>query len=179
MSSLGRGAPRLLRASALAVLTALVSLSGHVLAGGALHLTLPLLIGAVALGAMAAAAADARRSFPEILAVVVLAQPVFHLLASLGGHGSHASPATGMGAGMLLAHLIGASLAAVLLSGAESALWALAGLFSPASVPTTDPTCVCAPQTPCPLHAVARSWRPRRLVASLRLRGPPVVAATA
>ena len=74
----------LARAAVLAVLTTLVSLTGHVLAGGAIHVSGPMLLAALALGGMAVAAAEVRRSFPEILAVVLLAQPVFHLLASLG-----------------------------------------------------------------------------------------------
>ena len=175
VSTPSRGAARLARAAALALLTTLVSLTGHALAGGALHLSAAMLLASLALGAMAVAAAEVRRSFPEILAVVLLAQPVFHLLASLGGHGSHASPATGMGAGMVLAHVVGALVASVLLAGAESAVWALAGLLAPLRVPSTEPTGVCTPPRVAPRDASA-TWRPAWHPGAVLGRGPPVVA---
>jgi hypothetical protein len=175
VSTPSRGAARLARAAVLAVLTALVSLTGHVLAGGAIHLSGPMLLAVLALGGMAVAAAEVRRSFPEIFAVVLLAQPVFHLLASLGGHGSHASPATGMGAGMVISHVVGALVAGLLLAGAESAVWALAGLLAPWRVLATEPTSACAPLRVQP-RDVAATWRPSWRPGAVLGRGPPVVA---
>jgi hypothetical protein len=159
----------------LALLTTLVSLTGHVLAGGALHVSGPMLLAALALGGMAVAAAEVRRSFPEIFAVVLLAQPVFHLLASLGGHGSHASPATGMGVAMVLAHVIGALVASALLAGAESAVWALAGLLAPLRIPSTVPAAVSSRPAVQP-RGLSATWRPAWHAGAVLGRGPPVVA---
>lgn len=175
VSTMSRGPARLARAAALALLTTLVSLTGHALAGGALHVSGPMLLAALALGGMAVAAAEVRRSFPEILGVVLLAQPVFHLLASLGGHGSHASPTTGMGAKMVLAHVVGALVASALLAGAESALWALAGVLAPFRVPATEPAGVGAPPSVQPIDGSA-TWRPAWHPGAVLGRGPPVVA---
>jgi hypothetical protein len=134
-----------------------------------------MLLAALALGGMAVAAAEVRRSFPEILAVVLLAQPVFHLLGSLGGHGSHASPAAGLGAGMVLAHVVGALVASALLAGAESAVWALAGLLAPSRIPTTEPMHVSTPSAPQPRDRSA-TWRPAWHPGAVLGRGPPVAA---
>ncbi|MGA7688498.1 MAG: hypothetical protein WCA29_04620, partial [Jiangellales bacterium] len=97
MRSPGTGAARWARAGLLALLTVLISVGGHALAGGTVTLSMPLLLGGTALGALCVAAADVRRSFVEIVGVVLLAQPVLHLLASMGGHG-HAGTGTASGA---------------------------------------------------------------------------------
>ncbi|MGB9375315.1 MAG: hypothetical protein WCA82_14290, partial [Jiangellales bacterium] len=81
MRSPGTGAARWARAGLLALLTVLISVGGHALAGGTVTLSMPLLLGGAALGALCVAAADVRRSFVEIVGVVLLAQPVLHLLA--------------------------------------------------------------------------------------------------
>jgi len=174
----GTGAARWARAGLLALLTVLISVGGHALAGGTVTLSMPLLVGGVALGALCVAAADVRRSFAEIVGVVLLAQPVLHLLASMGGHGhGHAAPGTlGVGPGMVLAH-VGAALAvSVLLADAERAFWTMAGLMRPVRVPDAPPACrrpvsglAVVDLAPTPLHCV-------RLVTGRFGRAPPVVA---
>jgi hypothetical protein len=164
------------RAGLLALLTVLISVGGHALAGGPVHVSLPLMLGGAALGGMCVAAADVRRSFPEILAVVLLAQPPLHLLASIGAqHGSGATPTGHVSATMVLAHLAAALLASVLLADAERALWTLAGLFRLAPIPQTVPLQpLVPPRLPVsdgdatPLGAV-------RLADSVCRRGPPMV----
>lgn len=164
-----------MRAAVLALVTVLISIGGHALAGGAVHLSLPMLLGALGLGALAVAAADVRRSFAEILVVVLVAQPVLHLLASLGGHGTHASPTTGMGIGMLLGHGAAALLVSVVLAGAEAAVWSIAGVLSPARLPTAEPVCVCAPPRACPADHSPEHGVSALLEGALFGRGPPVV----
>lgn len=172
----GKGVARWARAAVLAVVTVLISIGGHALAGGAVHLSLPMLLGALGLGALAVAAADVRRSFGEILVVVLVAQPVLHLLASLGGHGTHASPAAGMGIGMLLGHGVAALLASVVLAGAEAAVWSIAGALSPSRLPTAEPVCACAPPRACPTDHSPEHARSALLAGALSSRGPPAVA---
>lgn len=165
------------RAGLLALLTVLISVGGHALAGGTVHLSMPMLLGAAGLGALCVAAADVRRSFGEIFAVVLLAQPVLHLLASMGGHGPHAAPMA-MTSTMAAAHVGAALVVSAMLADAERALWALAALFLPVRLPAPAPTCRCAPpavptfdDAPAPLFSVALAspvWR----------RGPPTVLGT-
>ncbi len=144
-SGLGRGWPRLLRAGLLVTLTVLVSIGGHVLAGGAVHASAPAVLGVLALGAICVAAADTRRGVAEILPVVGLAQPVLHLLVSMGathGHGAGASlPAVSSVStvGMLLAHGVAAVVVSVLLAHAETLLWVLMGLARRMSLPRWQP----------------------------------------
>lgn len=179
MRTPGQGSLRWVRAGVLALLTVLISVGGHALAGGSLHLSMPMLLGGAALGALCVAAADVRRSFAEILAVVLLAQPVLHLLASMGGHGSTTVDTGGSAvphveAGMVLAHVVAALVVSLLLADAERAFWTLAGLLAPMRVPrlVTVGTCGHPPVpvrdgAPTPLHTC---W----LTSSLWQRGPPV-----
>ena len=177
MRSPGTGAARWARAGLLALLTVLISVGGHALAGGTVTLSMPLLLGGAALGALCVAAADVRRSFVEIVGVVLLAQPVLHLLASMGGHG-HAGADTGaaVGPGMVLAHVGAAVAVSVLLADAERAFWTIAGLMRPVRVPDAPPACrrpvsglAVVNLAPTPLHSV-------RLVTGRFGRAPPVVA---
>lgn len=178
---LGQGPTRWLRAGVLVALTVLVSLGGHALAGGTVHVSGPMVLGVLALGAACVAAAEVRRSFPEILAVVLLAQPVLHLLASMGGHqhgAGNPTTAGGVSTGMLLAHLAASVLVSALLADADRVLWALAGLvvrvLPPAAAPVPVPAAgVPVVRVPCvPLPLALRSAPRRR-------RGPPVVVAAA
>ncbi len=177
MRSPGTGAARWARAGLLALLTVLISVGGHALAGGTVTLSMPLLLGGAALGALCVAAADVRRSFVEIVGVVLLAQPVLHLLASMGGHG-HAGADTGaaVGPGMVLAHVGAAVAVSVLLADAERAFWTIAGLMRPVRVPDAPPACrrpvsglAVVDLAPTPLHSV-------RLGTARFGRAPPVVA---
>lgn len=180
MRSPGKGAARWARAGLLALLTVLISVGGHALAGGTVTLSMPLLLGGAALGALCVAAADVRRSFAEIVGVVLLAQPVLHLLASMGGHG-HAGAGTeavvaAVDPGMVLAHVGAAVAVSVLLADAERAFWTMAGLMRPVRVPAAPPACrrpvsglAVVNLAPTPLHSV-------RLVTGRFGRAPPVVA---
>lgn len=180
MHPLGQGPTRWLRAGVLVALTVLVSLGGHALAGGTVHVSGPMVLGVLALGAACVAAAEVRRSFPEILAVVLLAQPVLHLLASMGGH-QHGGgqPATaGVSAAMVLAHVGASVLVSALLADADRVLWALAGLvvrvLPPAVAPVPVPAAeVPVVRAPCVRLPLALRSAPRRR------RGPPVVVAAA
>lgn len=177
VTTLGTGAPRWARASLLATLTVLVSVGGHALAGGTVELSLPLLLGGMALGLMCVAAADVRRSFREILAVVLLAQPVLHLLASMGAHGTHGSVEP-VSAAMVLAHVGAALVVTVLLAGAERGVWTYAELLRPARLPSVaEPA-----RFEWPTLGVDAAWStplvPRWLTQPLSGRGPPVMVST-
>jgi hypothetical protein len=176
VTSPGSGLSRWARAGLLALVTVLISIGGHVLAGGTVHLSTPLLLGAAALGALCVAAADVRRSFGEIFAVVLLAQPVLHLLSVMGAHGSHAGSEAPVGTSMVLAHVAASLVASVLLADAERAFWTMAGLLLPVRIPTPTVACRCAlprvsphDPTPTPLFS---TWH----AGTLWRRGPPVVA---
>jgi hypothetical protein len=184
VQSPGHGAARWLRAAALVALTALVSIGGHALAGGPVHVSGPMVLGVLALGAMCVAAADVRRTFPEILAVVLLAQPPLHLLASLGGH-DHSAPVSltaesaGITPSMLIAHGAAALLVSVLLADVERLWWALDGLRwrtrlpeYVAAVPVATPTIVPVAAEDVPTASALRAAPRYR-------RGPPVVVAAA
>jgi hypothetical protein len=188
----GRGVLRWSRAGLLVALTVLTSLGGHALAGGTVRVSTPMVLGVLALGAMCVAAADTRRSAREIFGVVLLAQPVLHLLAGMGGHPhAHAgdlgaavapamtpalagpSPATAV---MVAAHVAAAGVLSVLLAAADRVLWALAGLRVRVPVPVVvagPPPC-----RPLPLRhddACVPLRSALRCAPRLR-RGPPVVA---
>ncbi len=192
MHAPGRGVLRWSRAALLAALTVLVSLGGHALAGGTVHVSAPMVLGVLALGAMCVAAADTRRSAREIFPVVLLAQPVLHLLAGMGGHahppggdlGTAAapvvipaltgpSPATAV---MVAAHVAAAVVLSVLLAAADRVLWALAGLRVRVPVPA-----VAAGPAPCRSLPARRDDACVPVRSALRCaprlrRGPPVVA---
>ena len=170
----GKGSPRWARAGLLALLTVLISVGGHSLAGGTVALSMPLIIGGAALGALCVAAADVRRSFVEIFAVVLLAQPVLHLLASMGGHG-HDTAATSATPGMAVAHVGAALVVSVLLADAERAFWALAGLFTPVRLPAAVPVCRSAPPTVATLDDTPTALFSVSLASSVSRRGPPMV----
>ncbi len=175
VSTPGKGSSRWARAGVLALLTVLISVGGHAIAGGSVHLSMPMLLGGAALGALCVAAADVRRSFAEIFSVVLLAQPVLHLLASMGGHGAD-NPALHVTPAMALAHVGAALVVSVLLADAERAFWTLAGLFTPVRLPAPAPVCRCAPpvhstydDSPTPLLCLA-------LATTVSRRGPPSVS---
>lgn len=144
------------------------------MAGGTVHLSMPLVIGGAALGALCAAAADVRRSFGEIVAVVLLAQPVLHLLASMGGHG-HGTAAASLTPGMAAAHVGAALVVSVLLADAERAFWAMAGLFTPVRLPGAVPVCRPAPLLLTTYDDVPAALHSLPLTSGVSWRGPPMV----
>lgn len=167
----GTGAARWARGGLLSLLTVIISVGGHAVAGGSVHLSMPLLLGGSALAAISVAAAESRHSFAQIFGVVLLAQPVLHLLASMGTHGSSSS---GGGAGVMVSgHVLAALLVSALLADAERSVWTVAGLLAPVRLPGR-------PTPPAPAHVVrlVTDWAvelalPIRRVLSLPQRGPP------
>ncbi len=125
------------------------------------------------------ALADRRRSVVEIAALLVLTQPVLHVLLTLDGHHDGASSVVPSG-GMALAHVLSAVVLTFLLAGAENVAWSLASLS--ATVLLTRVRELLAS----PVLAVARVWptggevvaaapRSVRLVRSTPWRGPPAL----
>lgn len=80
---------------------------------------------AALLSAACVAFADRRRDAREIGVVMILSQPVIHVLLTMSGHESASVvPATPM----VLAHVVAALGLTVVLAGAEAVLWSLAAL---------------------------------------------------
>jgi hypothetical protein len=177
----GQGLLRCTRAGVLVGLTVLVSLGGHVLGGGVVRASAPMVLGVLALAGICVAAAESRRGFGEIFAVVLLAQPVLHLLASMGGHhhGSTA-PASGDGLGltpvMIGAHVLAAAALSVLLACADRLLWAFAALARRVALPPVPTPLLVLRCGPVPLVLVTLPALSALRDAPLR-RGPPSVAA--
>ncbi len=136
------GAARWLRGALLALSALVVSVAGHVLGGGSVHVSGGLVLGGLVLAGICVAIAESRRDLPTVLVTVLLAQPAFHLLASLGGHGHtghgrSTAPALAVleptAAGfldvtMLAGHLVGAVLVSVVLAEGERVWWTLRSL---------------------------------------------------
>ncbi|MFC6882472.1 MULTISPECIES: hypothetical protein [Actinomadura] len=191
MTGPGATLPRCARGAFLAAVCTLLSLGGHVL-GGAGDCCVPpwqavAVTGAV-VGALCVALARRMMSFRRILAVVGWAQVAFHFSFTVAapGPGHHmGAPAPGaaggvagpfaMGPSMLAGHALAAVAAAVLLAGAERALWWLCGavfavafarlLTRPAPV-RRAPWTVVVQDDPAPRLGVV-------LARSVRRRGPP------
>jgi hypothetical protein len=175
----GRGVLRWTRAGVLVGLTVSVSLGGHVLGGGAVALSPPMLLGVLALAAMCVAAAESRRGVGEIFAVVLVSQPVLHLLASMGHHHAAAvapSHDLGVSPGMVVAHVLAAAALSVLLASADRLVWWFAAFARRATVlplPALLPPRARPPIPPLLGDLPART----ALRASPLRRGPPVAAA--
>lgn len=176
------------RGGFLAAACTALALAGHALGGGGAPAHLPplwavVLTGAV-VGGLSIALANRMLSFWKILIVLGWAQAAFHLsftmTASGAAHhmGTAPAPAAAPSSGpaMLIAHALAAVAAAVLLAGAERALWWLLGaIFAIAfGWPLLRPG---------PVHrlpwapVVADSGTPRSgsvLARAVRRRGPPV-----
>ncbi|PSK98570.1 hypothetical protein CLV63_105244 [Murinocardiopsis flavida] len=185
-----------LRTAVLAVGCTGLAWGGHIAAGGdpGGAASGPALAAATLLTALPLARfTSEQRGFGEIFAVLAAAQVVLHLLfqaaapatadhlaAMTGGPGSaqHGHALFGYSAGMLVAHLWAALLAAALLSRGEHALWTLLGLIDRAvpallRAPGTVLTLGTAPRTPGPPAALPRTAAAGRP----RTRAPPVRAA--
>ena len=124
-----RGVLRVVRGSVLAITSATLAVLAHVIGGGmppSTGLTLLLTVGAAAAGV---ALADRQRGGIAILAALGTSHLAIHLLLTL------CTPDMDMGSpinaqAMLGAHLVAIALAAVLLTRAERAIYALAGLLA-------------------------------------------------
>lgn len=168
------------RGAALAAAAVLVSLLGHVAGGGALAPSAPLALGGALLGALCVAAADARRSLPAVLATVLAAQPVLHLLAGLGGTHAHtAHPHAQVDVlAMATGHVAAAVVASVLLAEGDRVLFALDALAARcvlgALLPGPAPAAAQAsPPVSTPAELVSRLWAD-----AVGRRGPPAVPAS-
>ncbi|NDL59842.1 hypothetical protein [Phytoactinopolyspora mesophila] len=174
MTNPGRGGARIARGLTLSILCLLLSLFAHVCAGGAVEISMGLVIGGLALSAMCVAAADARRGFGTIVAVVGLSQVVFHLLAGLGGHhavGAHlgAVPA------MVGSHVVATLIISVLLAQGERLIWALFSLLRTATALVLVQLTPSRPTLISPVSLAAPHWLTSIYTRRCgTLRGPPV-----
>lgn len=169
-----RGVPRVLRGVTLAGMCAALTVAAHTAAGGSPPSTALTLVLTALLAGIAIAIADRRRGFPAILAVVGASQAGMHLLLSALGHGHAAVPS----ARMALLHAVAATAVAVLVAGAENAVFAAASVVDRIFGAVT--TVALAPPAPAaatsPVRPVAE---PGSAVAAILLRrvhsrrGPP------
>jgi hypothetical protein len=177
-----RGAPRVLRGVTLAGCSAALTVAAHTAAGGSAPSTGLTVVLTVLLAGLGVALADRQRGFPAILAAVGTSQLGMHVLLSSpmyengheNGHG-HGITLTG---GMVALHAAAAVLTAVLLAGAESAVFATVAVLgwalrAVAAVPRPLP--VLGPRLP----SVPPAWMPGCLAVETLLRrvharrGPP------
>ena len=129
MKPLASGWGRVLRGLTLSTACLLVPTTGHTVAGGGFPAAGPFLFGAALLAAACVALADRRLTAGGIAALLLAAQPAFHVLLNLSGH-SHGGHAMASSPGMVAAHLVAAGVLTALLAGGESVLWSLAALSS-------------------------------------------------
>ena len=129
MKPLASGWGRVLRGLTLSTACLLVPTTGHTVAGGGFPATGPFLFGTALLAAACVALADRRLTAGGIAALLLAAQPAFHVLLNLSGH-SHGGHAMASSPGMVAAHLVAAGVLTALLAGGESVLWSLAALSS-------------------------------------------------
>ncbi|NDL60628.1 hypothetical protein [Phytoactinopolyspora mesophila] len=174
MTSPGRGMLRIARGSTLAVFCLVMSMTAHASAGGSVHVSPGLLIGGLALSVICISAADTRRSFGGILAVVVVSQIAMHLFVGAGGH--HVEPASfGWTTEMVASHALAAVAVSTLLAHGERLIWALCEL---ARLPRVPRVSMLVPEDRSPAFVDAREpIRPSSLepcLSGLNGRAPPV-----
>lgn len=159
----------------------LVPTAAHVAAGGAAPVQAGFLVMAALLSVACVALADRRRSAGEIAALLLLTQPLLHVLLTLGGHGDMTSAVPGPS--MALAHIVSAGTLTILLAGAENVAWSLAALSATVLL-TRVRRLLARPPLPRParvvVDSVADAATPRsvELIRSTPWRGPPVPAGT-
>jgi len=174
-----RGVLRAVRGATLAVASALLAGTAHVAAGGsapdgALATLLTLVVAAAG-----TALADRRRGAPALLAAVGTTQVLLHLLfEGLGTHPAGAAASQVHTPAMTAAHALAAGITALLLAGAESAVFTVAAAWR--RIVATVPQRVPSPLIPArpPVRPITPADVPaplRVLLATLlRRRGPPV-----
>lgn len=117
---------RLFRASVFAVIAAGLAALGHALAGGGLPDPAVLLTVTVFLGGAVSSLASSRRTGPQIFAMLVLSQLVFHVLFEVTAtHAQHSGGVAVDTGSMLAFHLAAALATSWLLTCGESTLFRL------------------------------------------------------
>jgi hypothetical protein len=121
------GALRIVRGSLVGLVALTVALAMHVLANGAVPALGPLVLALPVVSAVGIALANRRYTWRRAFAVLLLLQPIVHLLAESTAH-THDVPPTALspsnGFTMLLAHIVAAGLAATWLAAADRIVWA-------------------------------------------------------
>jgi len=178
---------RLVRGGFLAAVCTLLALAGHALGGACCLPPLPAVLatGGV-VGVLCVALASRMLSFWKILVVVGWAQVAFHFAFTMAAPGPAAAhhmimgraPAapSGMGPSMLAGHAAAAVAAALLLAGAERALWWLLGAVFAIAF-TRLALCRVEIHRPPWTVIVADDQAPRLgvlLARAVRRRGPPM-----
>jgi len=174
-----RGVLRAVRGATLAIASALLAGTAHVAAGGSAPdgalATLLTLVAAAA----GTALADRRRGPLALLAAVGTTQMLLHLL--LEGLGTHAAGAAAFPVhtpAMTAAHALAAGITALLLAGADSAVFTVAAGWRRivAVVPLRMPSPLAPARRPVRPVTPAEVPAPLRVLLAtlLRRRGPPV-----
>ena len=170
------GVLRTLRGSGLAAVNTVLAVAAHMAGGGGSPDGALTLLLTLAVAAAGTTLADRRRGPLALLGAVAITQVVLHLLLDgLGGHHPGTVPAPS-GVAMTVAHAAAVVVTAALLAGAESALFAVAGVLrrivralppQPAPVPAAELGAPPPATTPLPvaLQRLLRRVMPRR--------GPP------
>jgi hypothetical protein len=192
-----RGALRLGRAAVLGVCCLLLSLTAHVLAGGAAPSPLALIVLAVPVACLSILVTGERAGLTRIGGTLAATQVGLHegfmLLAqphcnlpTMAGHGhtavgvamscTPAMPMAGPSALMFAAHVAAAVATGLLLWRGERLLWALVTWLAVALPQALDPLPVPARGRAHPV-AVRRSTRSSTTLGGVGRRGPPAVAA--
>lgn len=174
----GRGRARVYRGLTLSAACLATPAVAHVAAGGGVPAAGPLLFVAALLSVACVALADRRRTAGEIAAILLLSQPVLHVLFALSGHGTAAvvpSPAMAIGHG-----LAALSLTAIL-AGAEALTWSLAALSATVLLRRARALFTFAARAVVPAappHGADASTPAyvRHLTDTAPRRGPPVIA---
>jgi hypothetical protein len=161
------------RAAALTGGSLAVATVGHASAGGTIHVSGGLAVAAVALFSLCYVLAERQRGVLTIATVSVLAQPVIHMAASVGGHSVSTNPSNP--SVMALAHVVAALAAAVLLAEGERLLWRTTqqvrlwvSTLSRENYPLTSAGCPPLEAAPVPNAELVTDCHPRR--------GPPLPA---
>lgn len=150
----------------------------HGLANGAVAVSPGIFLGLALLSVACVALADRRRSWHEIGFILLIAQPTFHVLLSVGSQHHHTALAPSPG--MVLAHGCAIVVLTTILTGAETVAWSLAALretvlltrlhllfgATPAAPPTSS-------RRPLFVNTL-RSWSTVLLASSAPRRGPPL-----
>lgn len=159
-----------MRAGAVGVVVAVLASASHVAGGGAHTSWLAVVLACLAVTAVAATIGARRIGAPTLLALLVVAQVGVHALTGyLHGLAPWHDPM------MLLAHLGGVGVSAVVLARGEALLWRLHAWLRPSLVGGPTPAPVVARRVAA--AAVVPRALPRLLTGSLSRRGPPVSVA--